>query len=410
MTTTSPTTRTSAKIDCEIADISLAPLGRKRIDWARAHMPIMRNIIERFEREQPFKGLTIGICLHVEAKTGVWLEALTKGGATVAITGSPGTTQDETVAAIVEDYGVHVYSQRSESFEDHLRYCQKVLDHQPDIISDNGADLHELLFTQPQNQHLITSLLGATEETTTGANRLREDFSSNTFATLIINDTQAKRIIENRYGVGSSVVDGIMRATNVMLHGKKTVIIGYGYCGSGTAQRLRGMGAHVTVVEHNPLTRLEAHMEGFYTASLEDALPDADLVITITGRDNVLDKQHFELMANNVIIANAGHFQREINLPALAEMAESVETIRPQVKGYRLNDKTLFVLSDANLVNLAAGDGNPIEIMDLGLALQSLSLERIALNAKSLTPIPQPVPHDIEIDVAALACQHWINH
>ncbi|ABV88714.1 adenosylhomocysteinase [Shewanella pealeana] len=404
------TITTKPQIDCEIADISLAPLGRKRIDWARAHMPIMRNIIERFEKEQPFKGLTIGICLHVEAKTGVWLEALTKGGARVAITGSPGTTQDETVAAIVEDYGVHVYSQRNESFEDHLRYCQKVLDHQPNIISDNGADLHELLFTLPQNQHLIDQLLGATEETTTGANRLREDFKSDKFATLIINDTQAKRIIENRYGVGSSVVDGLMRATNVMLHGKKVVVIGYGYCGSGTAQRLRGMGAHVTVVEPNPLTRLEAHMEGFYTASIEDALPNADMVITITGRDNVLDKQHFELMANNVIIANAGHFQREINLPALAEMAESVEAIRPQVKGYKLNDKTLFVLSDANLVNLAAGDGNPIEIMDLGLALQSLSLERIALGVKSLSPIPQPVPYDIELDVAALACQHWINH
>ncbi|MCK8044467.1 adenosylhomocysteinase [Shewanella sp. 1CM18E] len=410
MTTDTTATSTTTNNNYEIADINLAPLGRKRIEWARAHMPIMRNIIERFEQDQPFKGLTIGICLHVEAKTGVWLEALTKGGATVAITGSPGTTQDETVAAIVEDYGVHVYSQRNESFADHLRYCQKVLDHQPDIISDNGADLHELLFTLPQNQHLIARLLGATEETTTGANRLREDFKSDKFATLIINDTQAKRIIENRFGVGSSVVDGIMRATNVMLHGKKVVVIGYGYCGSGTAQRLRGMGAHVTVVEPNPLTRLEAHMEGFYTASLEDALPNADMVITITGRDNVLDKQHFELMADNVIIANAGHFQREINLAALAQLADSIDAIRPQVTGYHFNGKTLFVLSDANLVNLAAGDGNPIEIMDLGLALQSLSLERIALNAKSLTPTPQPVPYDIELDVAALACQYWINH
>lgn len=394
----------------EIADISLAPQGRKRIDWARSHMPIMRSVIERFEKEQPFKGLTIGICLHVEAKTGVWLEALTKGGATVAITGSPGTTQDETVAAIVEDYGVHVYSQRDENFKDHQRYCQMVLDHKPDIISDNGSDLHELIFTKEKYQPLINSLLGATEETTTGANRLREDFNSDQFATLIINDTLSKRIIENRFGVGSSVVDGIMRATNVMLHGKKVVIIGYGYCGSGTAQRLRGMGAHVTVVESNPLTKLEAHMEGFYTASLEGALPDADMVVTITGRDNVLHKQHFELMRHNTIIANAGHFQREINLPELESLATSVDKIRPQVTNYQLADKNIFVLSDANLVNLAAGDGNPIEIMDLGLALQSLSLERIALNGNSLTKTPQPVPYDIEQDVAALACTHWVTH
>ncbi|PSW11373.1 adenosylhomocysteinase [Photobacterium sanctipauli] len=394
----------------DVADLSLAPLGRRRVDWARNHMPIMRSIIERFEKEKPFTGLTIGICLHVEAKTGVWLEALTKGGAKVVITGSPGSTQDETAAALVEDYGVSVYSRRDESFDDHINYCRKVLSHQPDIIADNGADLHELIFTQPEFAHFKTSLLGATEETTTGANRLREDFNADQFSTLIINDTQAKRIIENRFGVGSSVVDGIMRATNVMLHGKKVVVIGYGYCGSGTAQRLRGMGAHVTVVESNPLTLLEAHMEGFYTATLEEALPDADMVVTITGRDNVLRKEHFELMRDNTIIANAGHFQREINLPDLAEMSQGQDKIRPHVTAYQLEDKQLFVLSDANLVNLSAGDGNPIEIMDLGLALQSLSLERIALNRDSLQNIPQPVPYDIEMKVAELAVKHWINH
>lgn len=394
----------------DVADLSLASLGRRRVDWARNHMPIMRSIIERFEQEKPFAGLTIGICLHVEAKTGVWLEALTKGGAKVVITGSPGSTQDETAAALVEDYGVSVYSRRDESFDDHINYCRKVLSHQPDIIADNGADLHELIFTESEFSHFQSTLLGATEETTTGANRLREDFHADKFSTLIINDTQAKRIIENRFGVGSSVVDGIMRATNVMLHGKKVVVIGYGYCGSGTAQRLRGMGAHVTVVESNPLTLLEAHMEGFYTAKLEDALPDADMVVTITGRDNVLRKEHFEVMRDNTIIANAGHFQREINLPELAAISQSQDKIRPHVTAYQLENKQLFVLSDANLVNLSAGDGNPIEIMDLGLALQSLSLERIALNRNSLQNIPQPVPFDIEMQVAELAVKHWINH
>ncbi|QQX81314.1 adenosylhomocysteinase [Shewanella sp. KX20019] len=394
----------------DVADLSLAPQGSRRIAWARNHMPIMRSIIERFEREQPFAGLTIGICLHVEAKTGVWLEALTKGGAKVVITGSPGSTQDETAAALVTDYGVSVYSQRDENFDDHIRYCRKVLSHAPDIIADNGADLHELIFTETEFAPLKHTLLGATEETTTGANRLREDFNADQFSTLIINDTQAKRIIENRFGVGSSVVDGIMRATNVMLHGKKVVVIGYGYCGSGTAQRLRGMGAHVTVVESNPLSLLEAHMEGFYTANLEDALPDADMVVTITGRDNVLHSAHFKLMRHNTIIANAGHFQREINMAELQAMSESKDKIRPHVTAYQLADKQLFVLSDANLVNLSAGDGNPIEIMDLGLALQSLSLERIAINRGSLQYIPQPVPFDIEMQVAELAVKYWINH
>ncbi|MGF1731567.1 adenosylhomocysteinase [Photobacterium kasasachensis] len=403
---------TQDKPSHDIADIRLAPEGTKRIKWAKSHMPIMSSLIERLEEDKPFKGLTIGICLHVEAKTGVWMEALTKGGATVALTGSPGSTQDETAAALVKDYGVHVFSHREETFADHIAYCKEVLSFNPDIIADNGADLHELIFTDRNFSHLQSTLLGATEETTTGANRLREDFNSDKWSTLIINDTLSKRIIENRFGVGSSVVDGIMRATNVMLHGKKVVVIGYGYCGSGTAQRLRGMGAHVTVVESNALTRLEAHMEGFYTSTLEKALPDADMVITITGRDNVLRKEHFELMRDKTIIANAGHFQREINTHELETMSSTQERIRPHVTSYQIgeNQKQLFLLSDANLVNLSAGDGNPIEIMDLGLALQTLSLERIALDAKSLTKIPQPVPYDIEMMVAELSCEHWINH
>ncbi|NOI67399.1 adenosylhomocysteinase [Vibrio sp. 99-8-1] len=397
---------------CDIANIDLAAEGRKRIKWAKAHMPIMNSLIERLEKEQPFKGLTIGICLHVEAKTGVWMEALIKGGAKVALTGSPGSTQDETAAALVEDYGVHVFSRRDETFEDHINYCKNVLSFNPDIIADNGADLHELVFTDSEFSAIKEKLLGATEETTTGANRLRENFESDLWSTLIINDTMSKKIIENRFGVGSSVVDGIMRATNVMLHGKKVVVIGYGYCGAGTAQRLRGMGAHVTVVESNSLTRLEAHMEGFYTATLEEALPDCDMVVTITGRDDVLRREHFALMADKTIVANAGHFQREINLPQLEELSINKEKIRPHVTAYTLveNNKQIYVLSDANLVNLSAGDGNPIEIMDLGLALQTLSLERIACDAKSLSKTPQPVPYDIEMKVAELACYHWINH
>ncbi|EEA94915.1 adenosylhomocysteinase [Pseudovibrio sp. JE062] len=272
--------------------------------------------------------------------------------------------------------------------------------------------MHELIFTDNEFTELQSTLLGATEETTTGANRLREDFNSDKWSTLIINDTQSKRIIENRFGVGSSVVDGLMRATNVMLHGKKIVVVGYGYCGAGTAQRLRGMGAHVTVVESNSLVRLEAHMEGFYTSKLEAALPDADMVVTVTGRDSVLHKEHFQLMRDKTIIANAGHFQREIDVRALAELSSSHQQIRPHITAYQIPEggKELFLLSDANLVNLSAGDGNPIEIMDLGLALQTLSIERIATAASTLSNTPQPVPYDIEMKVAELACKYWINH
>lgn len=394
-----------------IADINLADKGIKRINWAKAHMPIMQSLIERLEKEQPFKGLTIGICLHVEAKTGVWLEALTKGGAKIAITGSPGSTQDETAAALVKYMNVSVFSRRDESFEDHIAYCKNVLEMKPDIIADNGADLHELVLTDPKFKALQKVIIGATEETTTGANRLREDFTSQLWPTLIINDTQSKRIIENRYGVGSSVVESIAHATNVMIHGKKVVVIGYGYCGSGVAQRFRGMGAHVTVVDTNPLTRLEAHLEGFQTAELISTLQDADFVVSVVGRDNILTTEHFSAMKNNVLVANAGHFQREIDVNALKNLSNNSEEVIPKINKYQLKTgKNIFLMSDANLVNLSAGNGNPIEVMDLGLALQTLSLEKIALSSQTLKNIPQPVPFDIEMKVAQLACDNWITH
>ncbi len=391
----------------DIENINLAPSGRKRIQWARANMPITRSIGERFEREKPFAGKHISICLHVEAKTAVWLEALKKGGAEIAITGSPGTTQDDTAAAIAAEMGVSVFTRKNETFEDHLLYCEKVMAFKPDLIADNGGDLHHLLYGNPIFKPLQNSLIGATEETTTGANRIRREISDHKFPTFVINDTEAKRIVENRFGVGSSVVDGIMRATNIMLHGKKAVVIGYGYCGSGVAQRLRGMGAHVCVVEQNPLTRLEAHLEGFATADLMEAVQNADLVITVTGESGILSAEHWSAMADGTIIANAGHFASEIDLAALKELASVQEEIREHITEYMVDDKKLYLLSGGNPVNLAAGDGNPIEIMDLGLALQALSLERLALSAQTYALSPQTVPKDIEEQVASAALENW---
>jgi adenosylhomocysteinase len=396
--------------DHNVQDIGLYASGKDRVDWARHNMPILQAIRGRLSVEQPFKGHKIGICLHVEAKSGVWIETLIAGGARIAITGSPGSTQDDTAAYLVKEMGVEVFAWRSETFDEHMENAKRVLDTKPTIIADNGGDLHFLLGKDDAYKGLRDSIIGATEETTTGANRLREELPSFGFPTIIINDTMAKRIVENRYGVGISVVDGIMRTTNIMLGGKTVVVIGYGYCGQGVAQRLRGLGAHVTVVDTEPLTQLEAHLEGFKTGVLEDVLGEADIVITVTGRDAAIQEQHFELMKDGVVLCNAGQNSSEIDIESLREMAAQEHTLRPNIEQLTLNSgKKYFLLAQGNLINLAGGDGNPIEVMDLGLALQTLSLECIALNAKTLRNEPQSVPYDIEQATLNAALQEWVN-
>lgn len=396
--------------DHKIKDLSLSRAGKDRVDWARHNMPILRTLKERLRVDQPFKGHKIGICLHVEAKSGVWIETLMAGGAKVAITGSPGSTQDDTAAYMVKEMGAEVFAWRSETFAEHMENARRVLDSQPTIIADNGGDLHYLLGEDDTCKDLRDSILGATEETTTGANRLREELPAFDFPTIIINDTMAKRIVENRYGVGISVVDGIMRTTNIMLGGKTVVVIGYGYCGQGAAQRLRGLGAHVTVVDITPLAQLEAHLEGFSTSKLEDALVDADVVLTVTGRSHAIQKQHFELMKDGVILCNAGQNETEMDLPSLREMSESTHTIRPNIEQLTLpSGKKYFLLARGNAINLAGGDGNPIEVMDLGLALQALSLECIALRADILKNGPQTVPYDIEQATLKAALKEWVK-
>ena len=394
----------------KIEDIGLYASGKDRVDWARHNMPILRAIKERVSTEQPFKGHKIGICLHVEAKSGVWIETLIAGGAEIAITGSPGSTQDDTAAYLVKEMGVEAFAWRSETFDEHMENARRVLDTNPTIIADNGGDLHYLLGKDDEYKDLRESIIGATEETTTGANRLREELPSFDFPTIIINDTMAKRIVENRYGVGISVVDGIMRTTNIMLGGKAVVVIGYGYCGQGVAQRLRGLGAHVTVVDTEPLRQLEAHFEGFKTGVLDDVLGDADIVVTVTGRDTAIQKRHFELMKDGVVICNAGQNSSEIDIDSLREMAVQEHTLRPNIEQLTFDSgKKYFLLAQGNLINLAGGDGNPIEVMDLGLALQTLSLECIALGAQPLNNEPQSVPYDIEQATLHAALQEWVN-
>lgn len=394
----------------EINDINLAPEGRRRIEWARANMPILKAIRQIFSDTQPFKNLKISICLHVEAKTAVWLDVLKQGGADIAITGSPGSTQDNVAAALVADHGIKVFSRNDETLADHLRYCRRVLDNSPDLIADNGGDLHALLSDDPSFSGLAAGLLGATEETTTGAHRIRTDIKPLDFPTLVINDTNAKRIVENRFGVGSSVIDGLMRATNLMLHGKMVVVIGYGFCGSGIAQRLRGMGAHCVVVDFDPIKQLEAHLEGFVTSDLNTAVSDADIVLTATGFEATLKADQFDRMKDGVLVANAGHFASEIDHEALHKMTKSTDALKDHILRHNLeNGKALYLLGAGNLINLAAADGNPIEIMDLGLALQSLSLACLTKEAHGLPSGAQIVPKNIEKTIVKEALKHWVD-
>ena len=392
----------------EIEDIGLAQQGLKRIEWVRARMPVLRGIKEDFSRTRPLAGLRIGICLHVEAKTAVWLEALTAGGAKIAITGSPGTTQDEVAAALVAEYGVQVFARKNETYEQHLDYAARVLATGPDLVADNGADIHMLALTNPAFSAAKSKIIGATEETTTGGFRLREEITGHVFPTIVINDSRTKRIIENRYGVGQSVVDGIMRCSNLLIGGRRATVIGYGYCGQGIARALRGLGAHITIVDIDPISRLEAHTEGYRTAEPEQALPASDFVITVTGRPNALKRDHLALLKDGAVLCNAGMFETEIDLPGLRELSLETNLIMPDIRQYRLNNgNTVYLLGEANSVNLSAGDGNPIEIMDLGLALQSLSLAHISGNSRSLPAGPQNVPVEIQNDVAVRTLRAW---
>ena len=378
------------------------------MDWVRQRMPVLRGIKEDFTRTRPFDGLRIGICLHVEAKTGVWLEALTAGGAEIAITGSPGTTQDEVAAALVAEYGIQVFARKSETYDRHLDYAARVLATGPGLLVDNGADLHTLTFADPDFAGLKSNIIGATEETTTGGFRLREEITGHTFPTIVINDSRAKRIIENRYGVGQSVVDGIMRCSNLLIGGRRTTVIGYGYCGQGIARALRGLGAHVTIFDIDPMTRLEAHTEGYATAELHEALPASDFVITVTGRPNALKREHLALLKDGAVLCNAGMFETEIDLPGLRELSAESRPIMPDIREFKLNNgKTIYLMGEANSINLSAGDGNPIEIMDLGLALQSLSLACLAKNDGALPAGPQNVPEAIQNDVAVRTLRAW---
>lgn len=386
----------------KVKDESLAQKGKLQIEWASRHMPVLAKVKERFGREKPFKGLTIGACLHVTKETAVLVDALMAGGAEVALCSSnPLSTQDDVAAALAK-MGVHVFAWRGQTTNEYYWCIERVIEHHPKVTLDDGADLVSTLHSKMS--HMLNNVKGGTEETTTGVLRLRamEKTGALKYAIIAVNDAYTKYLFDNRYGTGQSTIDGILRATNILLAGKTFVVCGYGWCGRGIAVRARGMGANVIVAEVNPIRALEAVMDGFRVTSLSEAAAIGDIFVTATGDIHVIRREHMLKMKDGAILANSGHFNVEIDLNDLESLAASKRTIRPNLEEYTLKDgKKLYLLAEGRLVNLASAEGHPSEVMDMSFANQALSVEYIVKNEK-LPPKVHPVPKAIDEAVAKL--------
>ncbi|NIU39361.1 adenosylhomocysteinase, partial [Candidatus Bathyarchaeota archaeon] len=386
----------------KVKDVSLADRGALLVDWASTHMPVLNQIKLRFEQEQPLKNAVVGACLHVTKETAVLVQALIAGGATVALCGSnPLSTQDE-VAAFLAKNGVRVYAWRGESTEEYYWSVNQVIDHKPRITLDDGADLVGTIHTK--RTEMLAGVKGGTEETTTGVVRLRamEKADALRYPIIAVNDAYTKYLFDNRYGTGQSTIDGILRATNVLLAGKNFVVCGYGWCGRGLANRARGMGAHVIVTEVNPIRALEAVMDGFEVKSMTKASAVGDIFVTLTGNTSVIRKDHILKMKDNVVLANSGHFNVEIGLSDLKSIMVSKRTLRPNLEEYTLqNGRKLYLLAEGRLVNLASAEGHPSEVMDMSFANQALCVEHLIKTGK-MKPRVYAVPTQIDKLVAEL--------
>ncbi len=388
----------------DVKDIQLAQGGRLRIEWAAREMPVLRLIRERFEREKPLRGLRISACLHVTTETANLIETLHVGGADVVLTASnPLSTQDDVAAALVSFAEIPVFAIKGEDNVTYYRHIGAALDHKPQITMDDGADLVSTM--HKSRRELLSGMLGGTEETTTGVIRLRAMAADNAlaFPVIAVNDAMTKHFFDNRYGTGQSTLDGIIRATNILLAGKTFVVAGYGWCGRGLAMRARGMGANVIVTEVNPLPALEAVMDGYRVMPMDEAAAIGDIFVTVTGDINVIDRHHFEKMKDGAIVANSGHFNVEINIPALEELAISKRLVRPFVEQYELKDgRCIHILGEGRLVNLAAAEGHPASVMDMSFANQALSVEHIARHYMELEKKVYSVPEEIDRQIALL--------
>ncbi|MFN3974815.1 MAG: adenosylhomocysteinase [Dehalococcoidia bacterium] len=388
-----------------VRDLSLAPQGVLKTEWAGREMPVLRLIRERFAHEKPLQGVRVSACLHITSETANLALTLQAGGAQVALCASnPLSTQDEVAAALVTEYGIPTFAIKGEDTSTYYRHIHQALEHRPQITLDDGADLVSTL--HKERQELLPTLIGGTEETTTGVIRLRAMAKEGRlrYPVIAVNDANTKYLFDNRYGTGQSTIDGITRATNILWAGKKVVVVGYGWCGRGVAMRARGMGAQVIVCEVDPLRALEAVMDGYQVMPLLEAAREGDLFITLTGDVHVLDATHFAVMKDGAILANSGHFNVEVNIPALEKMAtKGKRRIRPFVDEYTLEDgRRLYLLGEGRLINLAAAEGHPSSVMDMSFANQALSVEYLVKHGRDLRPEVYKVPQEIDHQVAAL--------
>jgi len=388
----------------DVADLDRAPEGRARIEWADRSMPVLRAIRERFERERPLAGHVIAATLHVTTETANLVRALAAGGAEVTLTASnPLSTQDPTAAALVAEYGVSTYAVRGESNEIYYKHIDAALDTRPTITMDDGCDLVNRLLAQRPEQAL--EVVGGTEETTTGVIRLRamEAAGALRYPIVAVNDTPTKHLFDNRYGTGQSTLDGIIRSTNVLIAGKTVVVAGYGYCGRGVASRAKGLGADVVVTEVDPVRALEAAMEGYRVMPMVEAAAIGDIFITVTGNTSVLRSEHFEEMKDGAIVANSGHFDVEIDIPALEKLSTGRSLVRTNAEQFELRDgRRIVLLADGRLVNLGAAEGHPAAVMDMSFAAQALACEWVAANHETLEKKVYEVPAELDADVARL--------
>lgn len=388
----------------DVKDLSLAEQGALRMEWADNEMPVLRLIRQRFEQEKPLQGVRIAACLHVTTETGNLMRTLKAGGAHIALCASnPLSTQDDLAAALVNYEGISVFAIKGEDKETYYKHIHQALDIQPQITMDDGCDLVSVLHTDRREG--LANVIGGTEETTTGVIRLRAMAKEGVlqYPVIAINDAYTKHLFDNRYGTGQSTMDAIMRATNLLIAGRKVVVIGYGWCGRGVAMRARGLGAHVIVCEVNPLRALEAIMDGYEVMPLAQAAQEGDIFITVTGNYHVLHEEHFRVMKSGAIVCNTGHFNVEIDIPALERMATGKRTVRAFVDEYQLSDgRRVYLLGEGRLINLAAAEGHPAAVMDMSFANQALSVEYIVNNYRQLPKEVFPVPAEIDAQVAQL--------
>ncbi len=390
-------------VEHDVKSLEFATGGRYRIEWAEQEMPVLRAIRERFEREKPLRGMRISACLHVTTETANLMHTLQAGGADLVLCASnPLSTQDDVAASLVSHYEIPVYAIKGEDNNTYYDHIRAALDHKPHITMDDGADLVGTI--HKSRRELLEDIVGGTEETTTGVIRLRAMAKDGAlaFPVIAVNDSNTKHMFDNRYGTGQSTLDGIIRATNILLAGRTVVVAGYGWCSRGIASRAAGMGANVVVTEVNPLRALEAVMDGYRVMTMDEAAAVGDVFITATGDINVIDEQHFSKMKPGAILANSGHFNVEINIPALEKMSTGKRLVRPFVDEYKVDGKAIYLLGEGRLINLAAAEGHPASVMDMSFSNQALGAEYMVKYASSLQPQVYTIPEEIDHEIARL--------